>query len=89
MFDILQHFIHLQVKKKKKRKKYFLFFHLLGADSLGIEIENYVNITNTSNFVLVMKLSTKIQNFDNFFTDLNGFEVCKIYLFTKIYNLKM
>ena len=47
----------------------------LGADSLGIEIENIVDIAKTSNFELVMRLSTNIKNSDEFFTDLNGFEV--------------
>lgn len=47
----------------------------LGADSLGIEIVNTVDITQTSNFELVMRLSTNINSSDEFFTDLNGYQV--------------
>ncbi|RZC36724.1 alpha-mannosidase 2 [Asbolus verrucosus] len=55
-----------------------------GADSLGIEIENIVDIQKTSNFELVMRLSTNIKNSDEFFTDLNGYEVLKRKRFHKL-----
>ncbi|EFA06316.1 alpha-mannosidase 2 [Tribolium castaneum] len=55
-----------------------------GADSLGIEIENIVDISKTSNFELVMRLSTNIQSSDQFYTDLNGFEVIRRKRFHKL-----
>lgn len=56
----------------------------LGADSLGIEIENIVDISKTSNFELAMRLSTKIQNGDEYFTDLNGYEILRRKRFQKL-----
>lgn len=50
-------------------------FLLTGADGLGLEIENLVDISTTHNFELVMRLSTNINSTDEFFTDLNGFQV--------------
>lgn len=46
-----------------------------GADGLGLEIENLVDISSTHNFELVMRLSTNINSTNEFFTDLNGFQV--------------
>lgn len=46
-----------------------------GPDSLGIEIQNVVDIEKTNNFELVMKLSTTINSTDEFFTDANGYQV--------------
>lgn len=48
---------------------------IIGADSLGLEIQNTVDITDTSNFELVMRLSTNINSTSEFFTDLNGLQV--------------
>lgn len=50
----------------------------LGADGLGLEIENLVDISTTHNFELVMRLSTNINSTDEFFTDLNGFQVRRL-----------
>jgi alpha-mannosidase II len=55
-----------------------------GADSLGIEIENIVDIAKTSNFELAMRLSTNIKNSDEFFTDLNGFQILRRKRFRKL-----
>lgn len=46
-----------------------------GADSLGLEIHNVVDIANTNNFELAMRFSTNINNSDEFFTDINGHQV--------------
>lgn len=40
-----------------------------------MEIQNVVSIDKTNNFELVMRLSTNIDNDDEFFTDLNGYQV--------------
>lgn len=50
----------------------------LGADGLGLEIENLVDISKTHNFEIVMRLSTNINSTDEFFTDLNGFQVYSV-----------
>lgn len=46
-----------------------------GADGIGIEIHNIVDIEKTNNFELVMRLSTNINSSDEFFTDVNGYQV--------------
>lgn len=46
-----------------------------GADGLGIEIQNTVDIEKTHNFELVMRLATNIDSKDEFFTDVNGYQV--------------
>lgn len=48
-----------------------------GADGLGIELENIVDIEKTTNFELAMRLSTNINSSDEFFTDLNGYQVSR------------
>lgn len=48
-----------------------------GADSLGLEIENVVDITKVINFEIAMRLSTNINSTDKFFTDDNGFQIIK------------
>lgn len=58
--------------------------HILGADGLGIEIENLVDISMTQNFELVMRLSTNINSTDEFFTDLNGFQILRRKRFKKL-----
>nr|CAH7768407.1 unnamed protein product [Callosobruchus chinensis] len=55
-----------------------------GADSLGIEIHNTVDIAKTNNFELVMRLLTKIDSGDEFFTDLNGYGILRRKRFTKL-----
>lgn len=54
---------------------WYLHFCFTGADGLGLEIENLVDISTTQNFELAMRLSTNINSTDEFFTDLNGFQV--------------
>lgn len=51
--------------------KYFI----LGADGLGLQIQNLVDIEKTSNFELAMRLSTNINSTNEYFTDLNGYQV--------------
>lgn len=55
-----------------------------GADSVGLEIENLVDITKTSNFELAMRLFTKIDNKDDFFTDVNGWATVRRRRFQKL-----
>lgn len=55
-----------------------------GADGLGIEIENTVDIAKTSNFELVMRLSTNINSSSEFFTDLNGYQMLRRKKFKKL-----
>ncbi|XP_060536226.1 alpha-mannosidase 2-like [Cylas formicarius] len=55
-----------------------------GADSLGIEIQNLVKIENTNNFELCMRLSTNINSTDEFYTDLNGYQMLKRKRFKKL-----
>lgn len=55
-----------------------------GADGLGIEIENVVDIEKTKNFELIMRLSTNINNTDEFFTDLNGHQMLRRIRFKKL-----
>lgn len=46
----------------------------LDVNAQSLQLVNTVNITSQSNFELVMRLKTSITN-DNFFTDLNGYQV--------------
>ncbi|CAG9818669.1 unnamed protein product [Phaedon cochleariae] len=59
-------------------------YNSTGADSLGIEIENTVDIEKTNNFELVMRLSTNINSFDEFFTDVNGYQIMRRKCFKKL-----
>lgn len=60
---------------------FFFERFILGADSLGLEIQNTVDISDTSNFELVMRLSTNINSSSEFYTDLNGFQVIIIIIY--------
>ncbi|XP_044745943.1 alpha-mannosidase 2 [Coccinella septempunctata] len=55
-----------------------------GADSLGLEIENVVDITKVINFEIAMRLSTNINSTDEFFTDANGYQIIKRKRFSKL-----
>ncbi|KAL3288965.1 hypothetical protein HHI36_003408 [Cryptolaemus montrouzieri] len=55
-----------------------------GADGLGLEIENIVDITKVMNFELAMRLSTNINSTNDFFTDLNGYQIIKRKRFSKL-----
>uniref|UniRef100_A0A6P7GXH5 Alpha-mannosidase 2-like n=1 Tax=Diabrotica virgifera virgifera TaxID=50390 RepID=A0A6P7GXH5_DIAVI len=57
-----------------------IIYNTQGADGLGIELHNLVDITKTNNFELVMRLSTNINNTDEFFTDNNGFQIIRAVL---------
>ncbi|KAG5876746.1 hypothetical protein JTB14_033078 [Gonioctena quinquepunctata] len=59
-------------------------YNTTGADGLGIEIQNVVDIENTSNFELAMRLSTNINSGENFFTDVNGYQIVRRKRFTKL-----
>ncbi|XP_022909710.2 alpha-mannosidase 2 [Onthophagus taurus] len=59
-------------------------FNSEGADGIGLEIHNTVNIKSTNNFELAMRLSTNIKNGDDFFTDLNGHEIIRRKRFKKL-----
>ncbi|XP_017776581.1 PREDICTED: alpha-mannosidase 2 [Nicrophorus vespilloides] len=59
-------------------------FNTTGADSLGLEIENIVDIKETNNFELVMRFSTKINSTNEYFTDLNGYQVLRRKRFKKL-----
>lgn len=48
-----------------------------GSEENIIELQNLVDIRNEHNFEIAMKLSTSIKNQETFYTDLNGFQVCK------------
>lgn len=50
-------------------------FNSNGSDGLGLHIENQVDVSDTYNFELVMRLKTNISSGDEFFTDLNGLNV--------------
>lgn len=50
-------------------------FWILGADGMGIEIQNLVDISQMNNFELIMRLSTNINSSNEFFTDVNGYQV--------------
>lgn len=46
-----------------------------GTDSLGLEVQNVVDISDQVNCELVMRISSNIKNGDDFYTDLNGLQV--------------
>lgn len=51
-------------------------YNCAGADGIGLEIHNLVNITAiNSNYELAMRLSSSINNGDIFYTDLSGLQV--------------
>lgn len=54
------------------------------AGERALEIRNLVDIHQTSNTELVMRLSTSIDSKDQFYTDLNGFQFMKRKRFDKI-----
>ena len=46
-----------------------------GSDGLGLQILNEVDISETQNFELAMRINTDIASEDQFFMDLNGLNV--------------
>lgn len=61
-----------------------ILYNTTGADGLGIELHNLVDITKTQNFELVMRLSTNINSTDTFYTDDNGYQILKRKKFKKL-----
>ncbi|KAK0164688.1 hypothetical protein PV328_003282 [Microctonus aethiopoides] len=55
-----------------------------GADGLGLHILNEVDITETHNFELAMRLNTDIASGNQFFTDLNGLNMIRRERFSKL-----
>ncbi|XP_076234438.1 alpha-mannosidase 2 isoform X1 [Calliopsis andreniformis] len=55
-----------------------------GSDGLGLHILNKVDISETQNYELAMRLSTDIISGDQFFTDLNGLNMIKRQRFPKL-----
>lgn len=52
-----------------------VLYNSTGLEGQSLQIFNEVDITETSNFELVMRLETDIQSEDLFYTDLNGLNV--------------
>lgn len=52
-------------------------YNSTGADSLGLDIQNTVDISKTSNFEVAMRFETNIKSGDNFFTDINGHQILR------------
>ena len=50
-------------------------YNSTGSDGLGIHITNQVDITETQNFEMAMRINTDINSQDVFYTDLNGLNV--------------
>ncbi|KAJ9599827.1 hypothetical protein L9F63_009867, partial [Diploptera punctata] len=55
-----------------------------GADSLGLEVQNVVNIGDQVNCELAMRISSSIKNGDEFFSDLNGWQLIRRKRFSKL-----
>lgn len=62
------------------------FTHVIKIPLLSpsIEIENTFHLDNVQNVELAMRLETGIANRDEFFTDLNGYQVIVILLGSKV-----
>ncbi|XP_075221879.1 alpha-mannosidase 2 isoform X2 [Lycorma delicatula] len=62
-----------------------LVYHTPGADGLGVEIQNRVDLTSiNTNYELSMQISSNIKNKDVFFTDLNAYQVIKRKRYAKL-----
>nr|CAD7399005.1 unnamed protein product [Timema cristinae] len=53
---------------------YITLYNTPGVDSLGLEVNNIVDITDHNNYEFIMRISTNIQNNEDFFTDLNNMQ---------------
>ncbi|XP_031825591.1 alpha-mannosidase 2 [Nomia melanderi] len=61
-----------------------ILYNSPGSDGLGLHILNEVDISETQNYELAMRLSTDIASGDQFFTDLNGLNMIKRQRFPKL-----
>ncbi|XP_012273774.1 alpha-mannosidase 2 [Orussus abietinus] len=59
-------------------------FNSPGSDGLGLHILNEVDITETRNFELAMRINTDITSGDQLFTDLNGLNMIRRQRFPKL-----
>jgi hypothetical protein len=55
---------------------------LLCIDCNDVEIQNLVDIRKEMNYELSMRVTTEVKNNNIFYTDLNGFQVITIHLYT-------
>ncbi|XP_065570267.1 alpha-mannosidase 2-like [Artemia franciscana] len=55
-----------------------------GSDGIGLGVVNYVDITQRYNYELAMRFSTHIENYNVFFSDLNGFQMIRRVRQTKL-----
>lgn len=58
--------------------------NILRSGEKALEIRNLVDISDTSNTEIIMRMSTDIENNDIFYSDLNAFEYIKRKRFTKL-----
>ncbi|XP_076283796.1 alpha-mannosidase 2 [Lasioglossum baleicum] len=61
-----------------------ILYNSPGSDGLGLHILNEVDISETQNYELAMRLKTDIASGDQFFTDLNGLNMIKRQRFPKL-----
>ncbi|XP_046658800.1 alpha-mannosidase 2 isoform X2 [Homalodisca vitripennis] len=62
-----------------------ILYNSPGADGLGLEIHNLVDITSlNTNYELAMRLSSNINNNNVFYTDLNGMQIIKRKKYSKL-----
>ena len=46
-------------------------------DGTGIQIDNLVDVSQMNNAEVAMRISTDVDSGDDFFTDLNGFQMIR------------
>ncbi|XP_063231157.1 alpha-mannosidase 2 [Bacillus rossius redtenbacheri] len=74
-----------QVRVRLREASHVVALHNTpGVDSLGLEIQNIVDISDFNNYELVMRLSSNIKNGEEFFTDLNGMQMIRRKHFNKL-----
>lgn len=61
-----------------------ILYNSPGSDGLGLHILNEVDIVETQNYELAMRVSTDIASGDEFYTDLNGLNMIKRQRFPKL-----
>lgn len=50
-------------------------YNIQGIEGQSMEVSNIVNIENVHNREIVMRISSKINNHNRFYTDLNGYQI--------------